>query len=244
MKLLAAHIKVQILELLREPSALFPTLFLPAMLFLFFGVPGAGDQTTANLVMTAYTVFAVLGITFFQFGVGIAQDRESPWEVFRRTLPLAPQVLFAARILSALVFALAVVGVMVTISVLLTPAGLAVGGWLRWGAALLLGSVPLALLGLALGYWARPRAAAPLANLLYVALAYAGSLWTPPQSLPNLVAQLSPYLPTRRYAEVAWTAVLGQAWRIEDWLWLLGYAVVFGILAIWGYRRDEGQNYR
>ena len=243
MKLLWAHVKAQTLELLREPFALFPSLLLPGMLFLFFGVTGAGDRTTANLRMTAFTIFAVQGITFNQFGVGIAIERESPWEVFRRTLPLAPQVLFAARVLVVLVFALVVVGVMVAVSLLLTPAGLAPGAWLRWGLALLLGSVPLALLGITLGYWARPRAAAPLANLLYVALAYAGSLWSAPQSLPALVARISPYLPTRRYAEVAWTAVLGRPWRLEDWLWLLGYAVAFGSLAVWGYRRDEGQRY-
>ena len=244
MKLLRAHVKAQALELLRERSALFPTLLLPGMLFVFLGVPNAGDRTTANLILTSYTVFAVLGITFFQFGVGIAHERESSWEVFLRTMPVSSQVRFAARVLLGLVFALAVVAIMVTLALLLTPAGLDLGGWLRWGLALLIGSVPLALLGITLGYWASPRAAAPLANLLYVALAYAGSLWTAPQSLPDLVAQISPYLPTRRYVEVAWAAVLDRAWRIEDWLWLLGYAIVFGLLAGWSYRQDEGQRYR
>jgi hypothetical protein len=59
-----------------------------------------------------------------------------------------------------------------------------------------------------------------------------------------LVAQISPYLPTRRYAEVAWALVLGQAWRVEDWLWLLGYTIAFNVLAIWGYRQDEGECFR
>jgi ABC-2 type transport system permease protein len=185
-----------------------------------------------------------LALLFSSDGFDAARsERESPWEVFRRTLPLAPQVLFAARVLVALVFALVVVGVMVAVALLVTPAGLTLGAWLRWGLALLLGSVPLALLGITLGYWARPRAAAPLANLLYVALAYAGSLWTSPQSLPAVVGRISPYLPTLCYAEVAWTAVLGRPWWLEDWLWLLGYAVAFGSLAVWGYRRDEGQCY-
>ena len=69
------------------------------------------------------------------------------------------------------------------------------------------------------------------------------SLWTSPQSLPAVVGRISPYLPTLCYAEVAWTAVLGRPWWLEDWLWLLGYAVAFGSLAVWGYRRDEGQCY-
>ena len=33
-------------------------------------------------------------------------------------------------------------------------------------AALVLGSIPFALLGIALGYWASPRGALPVANLL------------------------------------------------------------------------------
>jgi ABC-2 type transport system permease protein len=244
MKLLWAHVKVDLLSLQRRPMSVFAGLILPGLVFLFMGIPQARDQTVANLIMTAMTVFAVLGITFFQFGVAIAAARSSPWELTLRTLPLAPAVRFAARVLVALVVALAAVCLMVSLALLLTPAGLAFAGWLRWGLALLLGSMPLALLGIALGYWARPTAAAPIANLLYLVLAYAGGLWTPPSHLPHLVAQVSPYLPTRRYAEVVWAPVLGQAWRVEDWLWLLGYTAAFGFLAIWGYRRDEGERFR
>jgi ABC-2 type transport system permease protein len=244
MKLLWAHVKVDLLSLQRRPMSVFPGLLAPGLLFLFIGVPNARDQTAANWFMTAMTVFAVLGITFFQFGVAIAAARGSPWELTLRTLPLAPGVRFAARVLVALVMALAAVGLMVSLALLLTPAGLAFAGWLRWGLALLLGSIPLALLGIALGYWARPTAAAPVANLLYMVLAYAGGLWTLPSQLPDLVAQISPYLPTRRYAEVVWAPVRGRVWPVEDWLWLLGYTAAFGALAIWGYQRDEGERFR
>jgi ABC-2 type transport system permease protein len=240
MKLLWAHVKVDLLSLQRRPMSVFASLILPGLLF-HFGIPHARDQTAANMIMTAMTVFAVLGITFFQFGVAIAAARSSPWELTLRTLPLAPWIRFTARVL---VVALAAVGLMVSLALLLTPAGLAFAGWLRWGLALLLGSMPLALLGIALGYWARPTAAAPVANLLYIVLADAGGLWGPPSQQPDLVAQISPYLPARRYVEVVWAPVLGQAWPVEDWLWLLGYTAAFGFLAIWGYQRDEGERFR
>jgi len=32
--------------------------------------------------------------------------------------------------------------------------------------------------------------------------------------------------------------------RGEAWLWLLGYTIAFNVLAIWGYRQDEGECYR
>ena len=182
MKLLWAHVKVDLLSLQRRPMSVFPGLILPGLLFLFMGIPHARDQTAANWIMTANTVFAVLGITFFQFGVAIAAARARRGSFTLRTLPLAPWVRFAARVLVALVVALAAVGLMVSLALLLTPAGLAFAGWLRWGLALLLGSVPLALLGIALGYWVSPTPRRPFANLLYIVLAYAGGLWTPPSS--------------------------------------------------------------
>ena len=244
MKLIWAHFKAGTLQLMRLPGYTIPTVIFPGMLFLFFGVAEARGRMAANFIMAGYSVFAVMGVTFYQFGAGIAQERGSPWEGFLRILPVSPQVRFAARVLSALVFALAAVGVVVVIAHLLTPVGLETSGWLRFSLGLLLGGIPFALFGIALGYWASPRAAIPFANLFNLPLAYAGGLWVPPQRLPEMVATLSPYLPSRRYNEVIWTAVLGQAWHVDDWLWLLGYTVVFGLLAFWGYQRDEGQRYR
>lgn len=237
-----AHAKAQTLELLRFPTASVPTLAFPAMFFLFFGVPNAGGR--ANLLMASYAGFAVLGIAFFQFGVGIAAERASPWERFLRTLPVSPQARFGARILSALVFALASAGVVVACALLATSAGLGLSEWLRFAGALLAGSVPFALLGIAIGYWTRPKAALPLANLLYLSLSYAGGLWTTPSHLPRLVADLSPYLPTRQWGNVLWEAVGGAPWRAQHWLSLAGYALAFALLAVWGYRRDEGERYR
>src|SRR3712207_2575490 len=132
MKLVWAHAQAHLLELRREPGMLFPTVLLPGLLFLFFG-RGADTRTTANLILTGYMVFAVVGIAFFQFGVNLAHERGSPWELFLRTLPLAPPVRFAARILMALLLALAAAGVVVTLAQLLTSAALPLGGWLRWG---------------------------------------------------------------------------------------------------------------
>lgn len=243
MKLVYAHFKAQTLELLRLPAYAIPTLMFPAMLFLFFGVPSAQDPVQAAVLTASYAAFAVLGVAFFQFGVGIAEGRRSAWEAFLRTLPVPPQVRFAARVLSALVFAIASSSVVIITALLLTPVRMQAIGWLRLGVALFLGSVPFELLGIALGYLASPKAALPLANLLYLPLSYAGGLWMPPQSLPGVLAVVSPLLPTRRYAEVVWSAVLDLPWEMDHWLWLSGYALLFGALAIIGYYRDEGQHY-
>ncbi|WP_241476906.1 hypothetical protein [Meiothermus ruber] len=49
--------------------------------------------------------------------------------------------------------------------------------------------------------------------------------------------------PTRRWGEVVWPAVTGQPWHGQDFAWLAVFALIFGALALWGYRRDEGQRF-
>lgn len=46
-------------------------------------------------------------------------------------------------------------------------------------------------------------------------------------------------VPTRHYAELAWGATMQGAIPMASVLWLVGYAVVFGLLARWGWQRDE-----
>jgi hypothetical protein len=62
--------------------------------------------------------------------------------------------------------------------------------------------------------------------------------------LPPSVAAASPYLPTRQLADLLDGIVAGNAWAPRPWLVLLGFAVVLGIAAVVGYRRDEGQRFR
>ncbi len=117
------------------------------------------------------------------------------------------------------------------------------GRWALLAAALALGSIPFAFLGIALGYWASPRGALPLANVLYLVLSFLGALWTTPDHLPRSLSVLSPLVPTRQYGDVLRGAVGGRPWLPRDWLLLFAWAIVFAVLAVWGYRRDEGRRY-
>lgn len=245
MKLLLAHVKAGSLELLRYPSFSVPTLFFPAMFFLFFVATRSDlSERRADLYLASFVGFAVLGVAFFQFGVGIAVDRTSPWETYLRSLPITLRVRFGARIVSALQFGLASAFAVVVTAVLTTSAGLPAGRWLLLGATALAGSIPFALMGIALGYWASPRGALPIANVLYLALAFAGGLWTAGDETSSSFDDLSALLPTRQFAEVLWGATRGDIWRPGAWLALLAWAAVFAALARWGYRRDEGERFR
>jgi ABC-2 type transport system permease protein len=235
------YARAMTLELLRYPAFSVPTLAFPGLFFLLF--VASRDDVDATLLVASFAGFAFLAVAFFQFGVGIAAERETPWERFLRTLPVRTSVRFAARMLSGTVFGLASAAVVVVLGVATTDAHLRP---VRWGAlvlALVVGAVPFALLGIALGYWASPRGALPVANILYLVLAFAGGLWTTPANLPSSVASVSPLIPTRQFGNVLWGATEGRLWRPRDWLLLLGWSAVFAALAAWGYRRDEGRRY-
>ncbi len=243
MKLVWAHFKAETLQSLRLPASIIPLLLFPSLFFLFLAVPYAADPATANFLMASYTIFAVLGILLFQFGVGIAEERKLPWSRFLRSLPVSPHLRLSIRVLSVLATAIVAGIIIIVLALLTTPVVLTPRAWIRLGLALVLGSVPFALFGIALGYWMIPGVALPVAVLLYFGLSFAGGLWIPPGQLPGAVAAFSPYLPTYQWGEIAWAAVLEQPWVASPWLWLLGYTLIFGATAAWGFWRDEHQKY-
>jgi ABC-2 type transport system permease protein len=243
-RLVLLHARASTVELLRYPTFSVPTLAFPALFFLLFVTPRPDRDADPTLLLASFTGFAVLGVSFFQFGVGIAAERESPWERFVRTLPVRLRVRFAARVVSGALFGLASAGLVAVAAVATTEAGLAAQRWLALAAALALGAVPFSLLGIALGYWVSPRSALPAANVLYLVLAFLGALWTTPEQLPSRVVGISPFVPTRQFGNVLWGAASGRLWRPSDWLVLAAWSGVFAGLAVWGYRRDEGRRYR
>lgn len=242
-RLLWAHARAETLARLRQPHYSVFTLLFPSLVFLMFGLPAARrvpDPHGAATLMASFAAYGVVGVVLFQFGVGVATDRVSPWHRYLRTLPVSAATLFFARWLSALLFALATAAGVAVLAVTLAGVRLEASSWARLALALVAGALPFGALGFALGYWTTPRAVVPLANLVYFPMAYAGGLFFPPETLPRTLQRLAPYLPTYRYGQLVWHAARGEPWRAEDWLWLAAYGAAFVALALLGYRRDQG----
>ena len=242
MRLVLVHARALTFELARYPSYVIPTLVFPSAFFLFFLVPET--EAGATMRMPAWAGFAAIGVAFFQFGVGIAIERASPWEQYLRTLPVRVGVRLAARVVSAGLFAGAAATVLIVTALAVTDAALPAHRWVELALVLGAGMVPFALLGIALGYWAPERGALPIANLLYLGLSYAGGLWIPPQHLPGAVAALSASLPTGALREVLMASVDGDPLSSRAWGPLGAFSILFAALAVWGYRRDEGRSFR
>ncbi len=193
--------------------------------------------------MASFVVYGVIGVAFFQFGVSIAQERESHWERYRRTLPDAVTPRLVAQLASAMVFALLTAILVIVVAHLVSVPTLTVLQVLSLLVATLFVSVPFVFLGIALGYWTNAKSAVAVANLLYLPLAYLGGLWMPPHLLPAGISAISVYTPTRQAGEIVWAIAGGQAIPWASAAMLTAFALAFAALAYLGYQRDEKQRY-
>ncbi len=243
MRLALAYAKAETIEYGRYTPYSLPTLALPAVLMLLFGHQVVADEP--DRMVAGFAATALITVALFQFGVGIAMGRVTPWERYVRTLPATAATRIAGRILSALLFGVATVTIVMVVGAAVYGAGY--GPW-RFAAlvlALLLGSIPFGLGGIALGYWLPPRSAMPIANVMVIPVIVVGFLWTrPPDDFPRDADLASQLFPTRSWAEVLDSVSTGdQPLPLHHVAALAGWTVVFFGLARWGYRRDEGEQF-
>jgi ABC-2 type transport system permease protein len=241
--LVVAYSRLAVVELVRLPAFVAPTLAFPPLLFLFFGAPRAKGADAAWAISASFAAFAVLGVLLFQFGVGIADERDSPWERYVRTLRAPPWVRFAGRITAALVFSVASLAPLAVVAAMTTDVSPSLGAFGSVLVAVLVGSVPFGLFGIAMGYWVHPKGALAVTNLIYLPLAYLGGLFQGEEALPDAVSRWSAWLPTRTWNQVVQDAAFARP-ELDAWLGLAAWAAVFFGAAWLGYRRDQGRNYR
>ncbi|GHJ51549.1 ABC transporter [Nonomuraea sp. TT08I-71] len=244
MPLALIHARYQLLEIVRIPVAIFGSAFFPAATMLFFVVPVAGDDPTAATYATAAMVtFAVMSANIFQYGIGVAEDRDQPWSSYSRTLPAGPGPRFAGRILAGLAITYFSMLPVVVIAAVATAARVTPAQFLLAAVGVAVISVPFTLLGLAIGYSLPSKAAIVVAQLIFFPLAFGGGLLFGPDNAPGFVDAIAPYLPTRGALELMWAAVTD--WRLNPismvmlGVWVVALAAVAG----WAYRRDEGRRF-
>jgi ABC-2 type transport system permease protein len=225
-RILPAEILLSLRVLLRQPGFWVPTVLFPAMLYSFFGANMAAAGPMGGYAIASFAVYAVVGVGFYQFGVTVAQDRETPFATWQRTLPGTAVAPWVARLVAALLFVLIASGLVLVAGRLVGGITLGADQYARLAGACALAAVPAVLLGTALGSVASARAAVPLSNLVFLPLAYLGGLWVPPVALPSGIAALSVWTPTRAMGEIAWAALDGRAWSARYLLVLMGWALI------------------
>ena len=222
---LRAECRLILTVLFRQPGFWVPTVMFPAMFYAFFGAQSGGGSWTA-FAMASFCVYAVFGVGFYQFGVSVAQDRESAFAKWQRSLPGHYANQWIARVLASLVFVILAVCLVIAVAQLMTDIELAAVGWARLALVCLVATIPATTMGIALGSVSSARAAVPVANLIYLPLAYLGGLWVPPMFMPAPFAAISEWTPTRAVGELGWAAVDGAAWEFRHMLLLLVWTFI------------------
>src|SRR5690606_76805 len=122
-------------------------------------------------------LFPICSASLFPYALGVAEDRQLPFDPFVRTLPAGPAPRMAARVLSGGVFSLFGLVPLVLIAWLFTDASVTWGQLLAGVGTVLLVSVPFVLLGMAIGYSLSAKAALPVVQVILFPLAFAGGLF-------------------------------------------------------------------
>ncbi|MFK7836459.1 MAG: ABC transporter permease [Sulfitobacter sp.] len=230
--------------LFRQPGFWIPTVLFPAMLYAFFGAQSGGGQWAVN-AMASFAIYAVVGVGFFQFGVSVAQDRESPFATWQRTLPGGVTNQWIARIFASLIFSIIAVLLVIMLAQVMVGVDLKAAHWARLGLVCLMSVVTATLMGIALGSFTSARAAVPLANLVYLPMAYLGGLWVPPIAMPSAVNAISQWTPTRAMGELSWAAVSGAPWEARYLVLLGAWTIAAGVIVtfsqVWVLRSKAGK---
>jgi ABC-2 type transport system permease protein len=244
-RMLLAQTRSELRMRWRIPAFSVTNLALPIVFFIFFGLPVAHLRRADGVSVGAYLLasfgaYAVGNVMVYGFGIGVANERGMKIDRLMRASPLPPLVFMLAKVLTALVFALLAL-------LLLIGFGVVVGGihqppavWATVIARLLVGSLPFIALGFSIGYVSGPNGAPAVANLIYLPLSFASGLFVPLGQLPGFVQALAPYLPSYHYAQLAWSALgAGSETLGTSLLWLAGYTALFLTIAVRAYRREE-----
>jgi ABC-2 type transport system permease protein len=239
----AELLKIQGKLALREPSALFGGLALPAILLAVFGF--IGQANPGNVGSTGLTIIdvwtpTILVLSFIFISVSlpntVVRDREIGWLRRVSTTPLHPSRLLAAQLVIDLILAAAAVLVVILEAKLVFGASLHVQV-LPFAVSLLLSIVELFALGLVLvALMPTQTVAQPVAGVVTFALMFLSGLWINPAQVGDPLRTIMYYSPSG----AAVRAVLDSAFKgglsYAALLTLIVYTVIFGFIAIRYFR--------
>lgn len=236
LKLLKSYVKINILELLRNRSAVFFTIGFPVLLIWSFG-RHLGDTPIAQVgTLIAFCNYAVQTNTFLSLGLAVSAARSSDWTHYLKTLPAPNNYAFTGMIVSKLISAgvsliLVVLSVWVFLHVKVDLSILAL-----IIVAAFLGGIPMALLGIALGNRINPEASRGV--MVFVNLTLLFATFSFPET--GFWSYVRDAIPTYQWMMIALSHFIPGSNALKPWLWMCLWTLIFYIFAHWSYktRRD------
>src|SRR3977135_3118367 len=247
---LARQTAAAFLQLWRGRARTLTSLFLPVMFYAFIGIGQSSQMISPGVTFGAYflasmSVYSVANVMIFSFGISVATERGMKMDLLMRATPMPAWVYLLSKCIVALVFAAMTLAVLFPFAYLAGGVRVDAAVWATLAYRVLLGSIPFIALGFAIGYLSGPNSAVAVINLIYLPTAFASGLFFPKQLLPQIIQNISPYLPLYRFGQLGWDAIGAPTSEnvTADWLYLAGYGIAFFAIAVWAYRREESRKF-
>jgi ABC-2 type transport system permease protein len=248
--MLARQTLAEFLKLWRVPAFSITSLFLPVMFYAFIGIGSSAQVISPGVTFGAYflasmAVYSVANVMIFSFGISVATERGMKMDVLIRATPMPAWVYLLSKCIVAVAFAALTLVVLFPFAYIAGGVRLDATVWATLAFRVLLGSIPFIALGFAIGYLSGPNSAVAVINLIYLPTAFASGLFFPKQLLPEFIQRIAPYLPLHFFGQLGWDAVGAPTDEsvTTDWLYLVAYGVLFFIVALWAYRREESRKF-
>ncbi|MCU1613236.1 MAG: transporter permease [Frankiales bacterium] len=236
-------LRLEIRRLLRNRRTVVFTLVVPPVFFWAFGT-GHGGEAAGRGNVTAYVMIslAVYGamIATTAGGASVAIERAVGWSRQLRLTPLDPAAYVVVKVLTAMVLgalSVAIVYAVGTLGGAHMPAwAWVVSGLVAWACALV-----FAAFGLFMGYLLPSENVMQVLGPVLALLAFFGGLFVPLSVLGAGFRTLAQYTPAYGVGVLARAPLTGDAVTVGAVANVVVWTLVFGLGAVWRFRRDTGR---
>lgn len=223
--------RLEIVRTLRNPGFVFPTIALPVLLYVFFGVVLAGSHGAAAppdiglKVLSGFAMFSAIGPGMFGMGIGFAMEREHGTVTLKRALPMPPGANLVAKVLTSGVLALIAMTLLIFCATQWGHVDLTAGQVARFVLVGTLGVMPFCAFGLMIASFVSGQAAPAVVNLIYFPMIYLSGLF--PFPMPAALQTAAAFWPAFHLNQLSFAA-LGLKSAVPSWV----AAAVLGVFSI------------
>lgn len=207
MNILIQETGAEILKIIRAPEYLFPTLLLPSIFYMVFGIMLRQNINGSAYLLATYGVFAVMGPTIFGFGSGVANERERGWLDLKRALPVPAYSYICAKLVTTILVCCFALMPIYLIAGFFGEVTLNRHDWFALFGVHISTVIPFTLIGLSLGFSLSSSGATAFSNIIFLSLALLGGLWFPVFMFPEFMQTLANFMPSFHMAELALSIV-------------------------------------
>ncbi|HTY97848.1 MAG TPA: ABC transporter permease [Solirubrobacteraceae bacterium] len=239
------YTRFELLRTVRNRRFFVLSLGFPVVLYFLIAGPQRNNHNLLGSGISAPLYYMVGMVAFgtmsamLSSGARIATERAAGWTRQLRISPLSPRSYFRAKVGTAYLMALLSMVVLYVCGASL-GVSLAADKWLQMTLLIVIGLAPFAALGILLGHLLTPDSIGPALGGGVALLAFVGGTWFPLTS-GSVLYSIAQFIPSYWLVQASHVALGGKAWDAKGWLVVIGWTVLFTVLARRAYRRDTAR---